>query len=138
MTAMQVDGDFIADEPGQFDEHGMALSFFYYRNCDRASDYFLDEVGIGAEARRSINRSTYSATATLDVVEPVTRGTPLRFEITVSRIGGKSVGYRVTMLGAKDDRVRAIYDTVGVCMDMTGPTPMAIPDEVREKLSAFA
>lgn len=137
MPALTLGDDFIAAEPGLFDAAGHATSFFYYRTCDQASDFFLDEVDLGAEARRSINQSTYSATASIEVLDPVEAGMALRYEVTVERIGGKSVGYRVIVLNAEDGRTHAIYDTVGVCMDMAGPTPKTIPDSVREKLERF-
>lgn len=137
MPALTVDGAFIEPEPGFFGPDGAATAFFYYRVCDRASDVFLDAVGLGETARREINRSTYSATCALEVSEPAREGEPLSFEIAVLRIGGKSVTYEVAARDAADGRLLARYETVGVCMDMTGPAPMAIPDTVRESLSEY-
>ncbi len=137
MPVLQVSGDFVTQEPGFYDENGTALTFFYYRNCDRASDIFLDSVGVGEQARREINRSTYSATANLVVADSVPQNTPLRFEISVTRIGGKSFGYRTRMLNAADDTCYATYDSVAVCMDMTGPTPIPLPDDVRDQLGNY-
>ncbi|MDF1750291.1 MAG: thioesterase family protein [Alphaproteobacteria bacterium] len=137
MTVLKVPGDFITAEPGFYDENGTAQAFFYFRNCDRASDIFLDSVGVGEKARREINRSTYSATANLTVKEAVPQETPLRFEVSVLRIGGKSFGYRTQMFGASDEKCYATYDSVAVCMDMTGPTPISLPEEVRDALSAY-
>ncbi len=137
MAAMQVPGDFIQIEPGMFDETGRAESFFYYRVFDLASDTLLNAAGLGADARRTINRSTYTATAELHIEEPVIQGERLRFEVVVTRIGGKSVTYRTRMIGVDDGRVKATYDTVGVCMDMTGPTSIPIPDDVRSVLEGY-
>jgi acyl-CoA thioesterase FadM len=137
MPALEVDDTFIEEEPGLFNAAGTALAFFYYRTCDRASDMFLDAVGLGAEDRRLHDRSTYSATATLQVEEPVRRGQRLTYRVSVRRIGGKSITYRVEVLGAEDGRRRAVFDTVGVCMDMTGPKPMQIPDEIRARIEEF-
>lgn len=137
MPALEIGDTFIEDEPGLFGHDGTAQAFFYFRTCDRASDMFLDAVGLGAEDRRQHNRSTYSATATLTVEEPVKRGIRLLYRVSVQRIGGKSIGYRVEVLGAEDGRRRAIFDTVGVCMDMTGPRPMHIPDAIRERLEQY-
>lgn len=137
MPVLTVDGAFIEPEPGFFAPDGTATAFFYYRVCDQASDVFLESVGLGETARRQINRSTYSAICELDVREPAREGVPLRFDIAVLRIGGKSVTYEVSARDAGDGRLLARYETVGVCMDMTGPSPMAIPDTVRESLSRF-
>lgn len=137
MAELLVDGDFVETEPGFFDQSGVALSFFYYRNCDRASDIFLDVIGLGAEARHAINRSNYTAVAGIDVLNPVSEGEALRFSVQVDRIGGKSLTYRVLMQNAEDGAVRAVFNTVGVCMDMTGPTPMTIPDDVRAVISQY-
>ena len=137
MPALIRGDELILDEPGLYDDTGVATSFFYYRTCDQVSDLLLDAVDLGAEARRTINQSTYSATASIDVSDPVKKGDRLRYEVTVERIGGKSVGYRAKVLNAEDGHLHAVFDTVAVCMDMSGPTPKAIPDSVREKLEGF-
>jgi acyl-CoA thioesterase FadM len=137
MPALTVDGDFIETEPGFFGPDGIATAFFYYRVCDRASDVFLDAVALGETSRREINRSTYSATCELEVVEPARDGMALSFDIAVLRVGGKSLTYEVVARAAEDGRPLARYETVGVCMDMAGPTPMTIPDEVRTALSLY-
>lgn len=138
MPEMLVPDDFIEDEPGLWEADGRASAFFYYRTCDQASDVFLDAVDLGATARREIDQSTYSAAAELTVEKPVRKGEALVFAVRVLRIGGKSMTYAVEVLGAEDRARRAVYTSVGVCMDMTGPRPKPIPDSVREKLEAYA
>lgn len=137
-SPMKIERPDFEEEAGFFDADGVATNFFYYRCCDRASDVFLDAVSLGAIAREAENRSTYSATAEIEVSDPVRRGDSLDYEITVDRIGGKSVNYSVRVLKDGASEPAVLYRTVGVCMDMSDVTPMAIPDFVKEKLAAFA
>ena len=135
--ALKVSNPDFEEEDGFFDASGEATNFFYYRCCDRASDVFLDAVSLGAIAREEENRSTYSATAEVEVISAVRRGDQLNYEVAVDRIGGKSINYTVRVFRVGEDQPAAIYKTVGVCMDMTEVRPTVIPDFVKEKLAAF-
>ena len=138
MSTRPVAGDVIdLSEEGLFDEDGLATAFFYYRQCDLASDVFFEDIGMGARERHELQRSNFAATASLEVFNPIRNGEGVTFDVSVTRIGTKSMTYRIRMKDGRDGAVRAIVESVGVCMDMAAGRPMALPDEVKARIQAY-
>ena len=138
MPARPVAGDVVdLSEDGLFDEDGLATAFFYYRQCDLASDVFFEDIGMGVRERHTLQRSNYAATVSLEIVNPVRSGEDVAFDVSVTRIGTKSMTYRIRMKDADDGAVRAVVESVGVCMDMVAGRPMALPDDVKVRIQTY-
>ncbi|NMM46234.1 hypothetical protein HH303_17215 [Rhodospirillaceae bacterium KN72] len=138
MPTRPVAGDFIdPSEEGLFDQDGLATGFFYYRQCDLASDVFFDDIGMGVRERHALQRSNFAATASLEIFNPVRHGESVTFDVSVIRVGTKSMTYRIRMNSVGDGALRAVVESVGVCMDMAAGRPMALPDEVKARIQAY-
>lgn len=126
------------DQPGFFDESDLALPFFYARVIDKGCTEFLDRVSVGPTALEAESRSSYTATVRMDILEVVRPEESLTMGSAVTRIGGKSFNYRIALFRKSDGAMVADSHHVAVVMDMTGPSPIRIPDSVRSIMEGYS
>jgi len=73
-----------------------------------------------------------------DFLSPVKLADRVALLMSVNRIGTKSFGYEYRLVSRSDDSVvYAAAESVQVCYDYNENTSMAIPDEMKEKLSEY-
>ena len=78
-----------------------------------------------------------TAQATTNFLKELTAGDLIRIDGTVVRVGTKSVTFRLAMHHADTGETHATYDLVEVFFDPKTRTSTAMPEAVRQSLSAW-
>jgi len=124
----------------KFQEVDAAGTIFFPRVLEYFGDAYLALLSKGAvDVAGQIARAEWFAPlahAEADYLVPMRFGDPVRVEIIGAELGRSSavVGYRI--VGERDEKARAIGQTVHVFVDGKTFVPIDIPSAVRQALSA--
>lgn len=111
--------------PNLFHIFNALVEDWFYEAIELRFDEFLMQRGLALPIVRM--ESTFS--------KPILMGESVDFWLTVSHIGRSSIRY--TMGVDKDGEQRVRLNQISVCIDQTSREPVAIPDDMREKILAF-
>jgi acyl-CoA thioester hydrolase len=123
--------------PWHHDQFGHMNVRWYAHFFDDAIFHLYPEFGISLQAsldKYGVHSVTANASTTF--IKELAAGDLIRIDGGVTRVGGKSVTFALRMFNIDSGELHATYEIVEVFFDPKTRKSAAIPDELREKLSA--
>jgi acyl-CoA thioester hydrolase len=124
--------------PAQCDAYGHLNVRHYAGFFDDAGWHIPAMAGLSLDEIRSRGLGTVAATITIDFLQEIRAGQLLLIKGAVTRVGTKSFSHEMRLYAADSMTHCATQKTVEVCFDTKARKSVALPDEMREKLSKIA
>jgi len=124
--------------PAQCDIYGHMNVRYYAALFDEAGWHFPSFAGLSLAEIQSRGLGTVVATLTIDFVHEIRAGQLLVIKGAITRVGTKSYNHEMRLYASDTMTHCATQKTVEVCFDTKARKGVALPDDVRAKLSAIA
>ena len=125
-------------QPWHHDQFGHMNVRWYAHFFDDAAYHVWPVFGISLQRlQREYGVHTVTARATTNFIKELSAGDLVRIEGGVTRLGSRSVAFELRMLHVDGGELHATYDMVEVFFDPTTRKATAMPEAVRQTLSAF-
>ena len=124
--------------PAQCDIYGH-MNVRYYAACfDDAGWHFPRMAGLSLEEIRARGLGTVVATLTIDFHHEIRAGQLVLIKGAVTRVGTKSFSHEMRLYASDTMTHCATQKTVEVCFDTKARKGVALPDDVRTKLTGIS
>lgn len=121
--------------PWHHDQFGHMNVRWYAHFFDDAVFQLYAQTGISLQAmEREFGVHTVSAQATTNFIKELTAGDLVRIEGGISRLGGKSVTFKLRMRHVDTGELHATYELVEVFFDPKTRTSTQMPAQLRDQL----
>lgn len=124
--------------PAQCDVYGHLNVRYYAALFDEAGWHFPSFAGLSLAQIQSRGLGTVVATLTIDFLHEIRAGQLLVIKGAVTRVGTKSFSHEMRLYATDTMTHCATQKTVEVCFDTKARKGVALPDDMRQKLSAIA
>lgn len=123
--------------PWHHDQFGHMNVRWYAHFFDDAVFHLYAATGVSLQAmERDYGIHTVSAQATTNFVQELSAGDLIRIDGGISRLGGKSLTFSLRMVHVDTQEVHATYELIEVFFDPKTRRSTAMPEALREQLSA--
>ena len=115
-------------EPGWIDYNGHMNVAFYVLAFDRATDVFLDHVGLGEQYLQLEGGSTFTAEMNVSYIREVRKGDGLRFETRLLGYDDKRIHYFHSMYHSEEGYLAATNECLSLHMNMQTRRVAQLPE----------
>ena len=122
---------------GDLDPQGHVNNASFLTYFEQARIHYLAELGLINKRSSSFEVGIILADAQVTYLAPVLFGMSLSIKVSVTRLGNKSMTMEYLMLDTATSKELARGSTVLVTFDYQKQQSMPVPDDWREKISAF-
>ena len=124
--------------PAQCDIYGHMNVRYYAALFDEAGWHVPSFAGLSLAQIQSRGLGTVVATLTIDFLHEIRAGQLVLIKGAVTRVGTKSFNHEMRLYASDTMTHCATQKTVEVCFDTKARKGVALPDDVRSKLSSIA
>ena len=122
---------------GDLDPQGHVNNASFLTYFEQARIHYLAELGLINKRSSSFEVGIILADAQVTYLAPVLFGMSLSIKVSVTRLGNKSMTMEYLMFDTATGKELARGSTVLVTFDYQKQQSMPVPDDWREKISAF-
>jgi acyl-CoA thioester hydrolase len=124
-------------EPDFLDYNGHMNVAYYHVAFDRATDRFLEQLGLGEEYLRRENGSMFALEDHITYQRELRLGEPFRITLQLLDLDDKRVLYFLRLLRVEGGHLAATCEHLSIYVDMTTRRSAPMPARFREKLEAL-
>ena len=121
-------------EPSWLDYNGHMNVAYYHMAFDRATDRFLERLGLGEEYARSGLGSMFALEDHLIYRRELRLGDPFRITVQLLDFDRKRVHYFLRMFQAQTDELAATCEHLSIYVDFRSRRSAPLPESVRHRL----
>ena len=122
---------------GDLDPQGHLNNAKFLTYFEQARIQYLRHLGLFIEGQSFLDVGVILADAHVAFRQPVNWDTPVKVGVRTARLGTKSMRMEQVIVHAESGKVLAEGEVVVVAFDYRAGKSIAVPDEWREKISAF-
>ncbi len=123
--------------PWHCDQLGHMNVQHYVGHFDIAAFHFLAELGFEADGQRDEGITLVDAQHTIRFIQEQRLGALFKIESALLKVGTKSVTQMHRLRNTQTGVIGATTEIVAVCFDLSTRSSLAIPDNIRERLSGY-
>jgi len=122
-------------QPEWIDENGHLNMGYYVVVFDRATDAFLDHIGLTREYKADHEVTTFSLESHVTYLRELHEGDPLRFETQLLAFDAKRIHYFHRMLHAEQRFLAATNELMSLHVSQATRRAAPLADSIRERLT---
>jgi acyl-CoA thioester hydrolase len=121
-------------EPSWIDYNGHMNVAYYHLAFDRATDRFLQQIGLGEEYLQQENGSMFALEDHLVYLKELRQGEPFRVTLQLLDFDDKRIHYFLRMLHLEKKFLAATCEHLSIFVDMRQRRSAVMPSRVNEEL----
>jgi acyl-CoA thioester hydrolase len=124
-------------EPSWIDYNGHMNVAYYHMAFDRATDVFLESIGLGEAYLKRENGSMFALEDHLTYQREIRLGEPFRIALQLLAADEKRIHYFLRMIHGEKGHLVATCEHLSIFVDMSVRRSAPLPDPVREKVGSI-
>lgn len=124
-------------EPSWIDYNGHMNVAYYHMAFDRATDRFLERIGLGEDYVARESGSMFALEDRLTYQRELQAGDPIRIDLQLLDVDEKRMHYFQRMYHAEEDYLAATCEHLSIYIDMNVRRSAPLPPDVHQALSAL-
>jgi acyl-CoA thioester hydrolase len=124
-------------EPSWIDYNGHMNVAYYHMAFDRATDVFLESIGLGEEYLKRENGSMFALEDHLTYQRELRLGEPFRITLQLLAADLKRIHYFLRMIHGGEGHLVATCEHLSIFVDMAARRSAALPDRVRASVDSI-
>jgi acyl-CoA thioester hydrolase len=124
-------------EPSWIDYNGHMNVAYYHMAFDRATDVFLESIGLGEEYLKHENGSMFALEDHLTYQREIRQGEPFRIALQLLAADAKRIHYFLRMIHGETGHLVATCEHLSIFVDMSARRSAPLPEPVRAKVASI-
>lgn len=124
-------------EPEWIDHNGHMNVAYYHMAFDRATERFLEHIGLGQEYTKRHRGSMFALEDHITYRRELRLGDSYRIDLQLLDVDDRRVHYFQRMFHAEDDYLASTCEHLSIFVDMNARRSAKLPRPVRERLDAL-